>query len=222
MIIPNKIRLFVLAVTFSGIVLTSIEFFVAPSLGKRIQFDFPSQIPLPGWQLTESNLINNKSQDNYQYVSGKFYKYQHNQYTIDIEMRYLVHTNGSVPDLIKIYTFIEPSPNLISLNTSKIKNVGFHNLFVSQGRAYLNACINPRGGSTVTNQQFAENRRNYDLKFSRLLPWLIGKENLRDWRCLWVNMSVPLDNSSPQEAYRILEKAWIYWYQWWSNRFPKP
>jgi cyanosortase A-associated protein len=49
----------------------------------------------------------------------------------------------------------------------------------------------------------------------------LGQEGLKDRRCLWAHLSVPLKNSSPEAAYQVLEKAWFSWYQWWQPRFPK-
>jgi cyanosortase A-associated protein len=53
------------------------------------------------------------------------------------------------------------------------------------------------------------------------MPILLGQEALLDKRCLWVYLSIPLRNSSPEEAYKTLEQAWFSWYQWWQPRFPK-
>jgi cyanosortase A-associated protein len=79
-------------------------------------------------------------------------------------------------------------------------------------RAYLDACINSRGGSTFTEEQFRANRIQYDVQFNRLLPWLLGQQELRDQRCLWTHLSIPLNQSSPESSYHILENAWFSWY----------
>jgi len=84
----------------------------------------------------------------------------------------------------------------------------------------LRSCINPRGPGVITYEQFIQNRYTYDWQPSRLLPVLLGQEPLRDHRCLWTYLSLPLENLSEQQAYSILEEVWLSWYQWWHPRFP--
>lgn len=93
-------------------------------------------------------------------------------------------------------------------------------MYTYKQQAYLDACINPQGGSTFTSDLFDANRIRYDLQFARLLPWLLGHQELRDKRCLWTHLSIPLDRSS-SDAYVSLEQAWFSWHKWWSSRFPK-
>lgn len=93
--------------------------------------------------------------------------------------------------------------------------------FTHQQQAYLSACINPKGGSTFTSQQFDSNRIRYDFQFQRLLLWLFGREGLRDNRCLLTLLSTPLSQASPEAAYTTLEQAWFSLYKWWHSRFPK-
>jgi cyanosortase A-associated protein len=103
---------------------------------------------------------------------------------------------------------------------TKRSAIGHYGLFSYQDKAYLTACINPRGGTTFTKEQFSDQRNTSMMQFDRILLWLIGKEDLRDWRCLWVNMSTPVQQSNPQAAYVILQDTWKDWYSWWSPRWP--
>lgn len=99
--------------------------------------------------------------------------------------------------------------------------VGSYRLYVDRNRAYLTTCMNSRGGGTISRQEFNQNRDFYDVMSDRTIPWLLGQHPLRDTRCLWNHFSLPLDKSSPQsEAYAVLEKAWVSWYQWWIVRYP--
>jgi len=50
----------------------------------------------------------------------------------------------------------------------------------------------------------------------------LGRGNIQDRRCLWTQMSVPLDKTTPEDAKKILENAWVSWYGWWQPRFPEP
>jgi cyanosortase A-associated protein len=52
------------------------------------------------------------------------------------------------------------------------------------------------------------------------LAWLLGKASIRDRRCLWTQLSIPVTELEPKQAYLILEKSWQEWYQWWQPRFP--
>jgi len=66
------------------------------------------------------------------------------------------------------------------------EQLGFYGLFVYQKQS-VNACINSRGGSTFTKEQFNYNRIHRDTQFNRLLAWLLIQ--LRDKRCLWTHLS---------------------------------
>ncbi|MGD1918748.1 MAG: hypothetical protein ACFCAD_07570 [Pleurocapsa sp.] len=41
---------------------------------------------------------------------------------------------------------------------------------------------------------------------SRIVPWVLGLSDFRDWRCYWINMSVDLENITPKEATQLLQK----------------
>jgi cyanosortase A-associated protein len=134
-------------------------------------------------------------------------------------MRYLAGTRGDIVTLINKHTNI-PKQVVENTDIEKIPEVGYYILFSNRDRAYLSACINSRGNTTVTAKQFSQNRYSQDLKFNIVLPWLQGKDSLRDSRCLWVQLSTPLEKSTTSIAYQTLTKAWIDWYHWWQPRFP--
>lgn len=179
-------------------------------------FFFTTAVVLPGWQFIESNSLEKPTFGN-QYISGRHYRYVQKSLPLDIEMRYLVNTDGDVKKLLNSYTPIRFSEQL---PLRRAAGVGFYSLFVYQERAYLSACINPSGGSTVTDRQFRHNRNIYDVLSSRFILWLLNQVELRDERCLWANLSVPLKDSNA-DSFKTLEKAWFSWYQWWKPRFPK-
>lgn len=181
-------------------------------------FVFP-EVPLPGWQpLTSRPLTNDVTHQ--KFLAGRLYRYQEKGLPLEIEMVYTIENSGNVMGFISKYTSI-PLSAIASRTDRYQEAVGYYMLFVYQKRAYLTSCINPRGGSTVTLPQFQHNRYSHDIEFSRLLNWLFTQENIRDLRCLWVHMSIPLNTNSPENAYSTLEKAWLAWYQWWQPRFPK-
>jgi cyanosortase A-associated protein len=179
-------------------------------------FVFPDEIALPGWKLSSHRSLSNSS-DRRDFIAGKFYQYSQNQSVVDIEVRYFADTDGDVSHYLQGY-----QKNTFS-DRSSIRHqsqIGFYQVFSDQNRAYLSACINPQGGSTVTGIQFRENRNAHDLRVDRIAPWLLGRSNLRDFRCLWTHLSTPL-KTSPEEAYSTLESAWIVWYSSWRSRFPQ-
>jgi len=104
--------------------------------------------------------------------------------------------------------------------------VGYYGVLTHEGKAYLSACINPRGESTVTEQQFRQSLYATDLQVGRILPWISGREPLLDRRCLWTLMSTPLpsgkntDSTASEAAYKTLEAAWFNWFRWWQPKFP--
>lgn len=188
---------------------------ISPAPKKIVEtpFVFPREVPLDGWKAVKSKNLEDK-------IPGNLYEYAVSNLRLEIEMKYVdhPHTNEKL--------FRKYNPNLSGFEDKKsgIKNknkTGFYSLEIAEKRAYLRSCINPRGPSTITYEQFIQNRYTYDLQPSRLLPVLSGQEPLRDHRCLWTYLSVPLENISEQEARSILEAAWLSWYQWWHPRFPE-
>ncbi len=186
-------------------------------------FVFPDAIALPGWKLSGSRSLGDYPARR-DFISGKLYQYSQNQSVVDVEIRYLVDTDGDIEHYLRDYQISSFS------DRSSIRHrpgIGFYQVFSDQNRAYLSACINPQGDTTVTGIQFRENRNAHDLRLDRIAPWLFGRSNLRDFRCLWVNFSTPL-KASPAETYSNLESAWTVWYSSWrplggseKSRFPQ-
>jgi cyanosortase A-associated protein len=215
----KPLRMMLLATTFSGVFLVLLKsvFYPAESTSTVTPFAFPPTVPLQGWQPLTSDPLGDATPDRTHYIAGRRYQYIQNELPLAIEMRYFVDTGGEVKEFLKNHTSISVSPVL-----RQKEEIGFYGVFTHQEQAYLSACINPRGGSTLTARQFKQNRNAYDMQLSRLLPWLLGRENLKDERCLWTHLSIPLKDSSSEVAYQNLEDAWFSWYQWWQPRFPEP
>lgn len=222
----RQYRQVMIALTFAGVFFTLVRFSLDPTAGKRSvsPFAFPKVVPLPGWQLLESQPLGEPiaSPQSWEAVlASRKYRYRQNKQQMEIEMHYVVGTLGQLRDYLKAHTSIPFQDTELLQNLRQQSGVGFYTLFVHQGRSHLTACINPRGGSTVTSAQFLANHNTYDLQLGRLVPWLLGKESLLDRRCLWAHLSIPLNQVSAETTYPVLEKAWLSWYQWWSDRFPE-
>lgn len=181
-------------------------------------FDFPDTVPLEGWKQINSQEIQSKNQD-HRFLNGHHYQYQQNQQQLDVKVWYLSRTNGDVN------TFFQE--NIATLPTTQSKltlnqdpELGFYGLGATPDRVYLSACINPSGKSTLTTSQFHTNLNTYNIKLSRVLLWLFGPYELRDQRCIWTVLSMPLESATATDIYPTLKTAWFDWYQWWQPNFP--
>lgn len=221
----TKIRIPLLAFLSVGVVLVLAKsiLYSPATASKFTSFSFPETVSLSDWKPVDSKPVEGKSGKKHDtYLGGMHYRYIQNGQPIDIEMRYVANTDGDVKGYLKKYTPIPSSPDKFKPVVRQKKGMGLYNLFAYEGRAYLSACMNPRGDTTVTGEQFKKNRATYDMRVDRVVPWLLGQKELRDNRCMWALLSAPLKNSSPEKAYEALEKAWVSWYQWWQPNFPKP
>lgn len=224
---PTHWRIPLLIVLFAGAVLITSKSVLIPMQGNEqfTPYAFPGKVPLEGWQLQRNQILRRqpiKGEKPYDdALAGMSYTYVKNNTPLNIEVRYVVATLGDVPSLIRNYAPVEIKQLHKQIDQQYLSAIGYTGRFTHQGRAYLSTCINPHGGSTFSGRQFIQNRSLYDLRPNRWLPLLLGQESLRDRRCLWVHMSVPLNDRSPDQAYQVLEAAWMPWFQWWSPRFPK-
>ncbi|AFZ06353.1 hypothetical protein Osc7112_1869 [Oscillatoria nigro-viridis PCC 7112] len=216
----KPVRLSLLAVTLGGVLLVAGKLVFYPSDGKKVAtpFEFPESVPLADWKLNKSAPI--ELSDNSEFKAARKYEYQKNSMALEIEMRYAVNTIGDVEGMMKGHTVLKSYPGKLAL--ANTQGAGFHGILQQQNRLYLSSCINPRGSATVTSQQFRYNRNTRDWQPNRILFWLLGRGNIQDRRCLWTQMSVPLDKKTPEDAKKILENAWVSWYEWWQPRFPDP
>jgi cyanosortase A-associated protein len=214
----KPIRISLLAVTLGGVLLVAGKSILYPNSGNSttVEYNFPESVPLADWQMVDSVPL--KIAETSQVKTGRKYRYTKNSISLEVEMRYVLGTNGDVASMMKGHTILKSSPGKLAV--ANIPGVGYHGVLQQQNRLYLSSCINPRGGATVDAEQFRYNRNTQDLRFDRLVFWLLGKGNIQDQRCLWAQMSVPLDRTTPADANKILENAWVSWHQWWQPRFP--
>lgn len=216
MIIWKQVRIPLLALTLASVILTLGNVVLVPIKDKRTvtPFVFPERVPLAQWQSSIGSPLTKVTRDHPEILAQKHYRYMKKGFFLDIEMLYLKDREGE-------WFFRENASISSSVDVRQREGVGYYGIGVDKQRAYLSACINPQGGSTFTVKQFDQNQYFYDRYPKRLLSWLLGQESLKDKRCLWAHLSIPLKNSSPEATYQILENAWFSWYQWWQPRFPK-
>ena len=179
-------------------------------------YRLPTTVPLLTWTAGMSAVLPPIPEA----IAGQEYSYRRPEQSLQVELRYMTG-DGDVNRFLFVHTPIRQENHRLVLKYQP--TIGFYGVLPHQGRAYLSACISPRGESTVTAQQFVQNLRTHDLTPARLLPWLTGQQPLLDRRCLWTLMSVPAataDSATLESAYKTLETAWFSWYRWWQPNFP--
>ncbi|MGI0488322.1 cyanoexosortase A system-associated protein [Pantanalinema rosaneae CENA516] len=228
--IAHPLRLTLLAFTLGGTLLVLAKAIATPK-SDTVTVDpgrtLAKTVPITGWQLIESTAIEdkNKLEPGESPANGQRYRYRQGNTSIDVDLRHIIG-DGNVSRFLFVYSPIREGNAKLSDGIRNQANIGYYGVLTHQGRAYLTACINARGGSTVTDQQFRHNRLKYDVQISRIFPWLWGQEPLMDHRCLWTLMSTPVQSATTseavdsQEAYQELETAWASWYQWWQANYP--
>jgi len=211
-------------ITVTSIITATIYSIIDPQAGRKspTKFAFPDEIPLPGWSFVSSHKNDTKilSTDEEKDIikDGKDYKFTHKNRSLDIDIFYLSNTRGNIQQLLKEYFNIDEQ----TLKNIQIKqtNQNHYSLFAHQDRAYLSTCLNPFGYSTFTQRQFSQNLNSRQLNLRLVGNWLLGKDSIRDRRCLWTIMSIPNQQENPQVLNQTLEQAWDDYHQWWQKRFP--
>lgn len=234
MITQTLVRNFLLIFSTIAVSSATIYSVIKPEAGNRTvnDFIFPNQVSLTAWNQIYSNSVSAKLQITPQQkqdliVSAKHYQYIQDNLTMDANISYVVNTRGNVNQLIETYTNISQD----ILNQQQVKkhnDIGFYLLFYDRDldspskadRAYLSSCLNSQGTTTVTSQQFSESLNQVKITSSLLGNWLLGKESIRDRRCLWIHLSIPLQ-SEVSTTYSILENTWINLVQYWIPNFPQ-
>jgi len=221
---PNTIqpqrRLFLATAWISLFIATIYTIFTKQTAFASI---LPEEIPVSNWQQMTTKTLPVYKSDNTQHpviavqISGKQYSYGKNGQKVEVEMRYEVNSRGDLnPFLEKL------SPSLQrdwEKNMQQVKGIGYYTTYNDGKNAYLTACINPQGMSTVNSVQFMRNRYSYDLTWSRLFPWILGKTVLRDDRCIWTQLSAPLNGGVATSVYTMLESIWADNYNTWQSLF---
>jgi cyanosortase A-associated protein len=150
-------------------------------------------------------------------ISNQEYEYLKNGQKIEVQLLYEVNSRG---DLNPFLQKLSPQSRRDSeKNTKQIPRIGYYTVYSDAKKAYLTACINPRGMSTVNSFQFMHNRYSDDLTWNRLLPWILGKTVLRDDRCIWAQLSTPLNQGVATSVYPMLESIWSDKYNTWQSLF---
>lgn len=187
-------RLLILRACSLGILLTLVmKVFV-----KSSPYEFPKNLAWHKWESTKT--FNN----NYYHtkIQGRGYTTEESDNSLKVEVYYIPNNLTGNKHIIKEYQKSESLPE--NIKVVKSEPIGYYGLFTENNQTYLNTCIHPEGKTAFTHPQFA-NLATQNLK-TRLLPWILGISDLRDWRCFWVNMSLSLDSLTEEEAQDILQE----------------
>jgi len=204
-----------------GIIMTLITLgtFFFPQIGRRqvSPLNFPAQLTLNGWNREKSSPISEENDQVNQYIqqfrSGQRYQYRQNGTQVTVELRHIGATFGNIGNFIGTYSNLGDAYQ--GNKVDSIERIGDYKLFSDQSHAYLTACITSQGKSTIRQSDFIHkmNRNLLNIN-SRLLLGIIGKQSLRERNCLWVILSTPLNQNSPEKSYRLLES--VFQYKWQS------
>jgi len=216
----QKLRFGLLAILVAGSLLIFLRSLIDSNIGKPTPAVFPDRIELAQAKFTQSETLIDTKDFFFKpkYLSGHHYKFVVDNQPIDIALRYAVGTEGDVPIFLKELGNIDMSEDEIRQKIVRRDPIGYYAMFTYQNQAYLTACINPRGISSVTKEQFDDNASDRAMDREVIISWLLGQKDLRDRRCLWTLMSTPL--AADKDSNQKLEKIWISWYEWWKPRFP--
>lgn len=218
----DRSRTILLATTAIATAFTLVTSILRPEakLPQIEDYTFPESVTLSQWKQSFSkpvnpHLVRSPAYISGDFIAGKHYRYRQDEKFLDIEMRYFANTNGDLK------SFITSQTGELS-SVLKDSEKGFYSLYIHKDKAYLSACINPHGGSTVTSDRFHRNLMIHDTRLGQIVPWLLGQAEFRDKRCLWAHLSTPLDRDSVDEIYLTLETVWFDWHDWWRSHYPQP
>jgi len=195
-----------------------------PEVGRReIQsLQFPSQMTLSGWEEQKSvSLVDNPEPrlQLHRLRSGHEYHYQQQATEVTAALRFFSPTFGNVEEYVK-KTYDPPLQKAYAQGTTKyLSNLGTYHLFHDQETAYLSACLTPEGESTINVAAYMNKTNRGIFNGQTLIPRLLGQRSLRERRCLWVNLSTPLQQNSPEASYRRLESVFKAGYSQWQGLF---
>lgn len=148
-------------------------------------------------------------------ISGQSYRYIRNGQSIEIEMRYFDRLSH-VPDILRETTI---QLNRIEFAQQRMAT-GTVAMYQRSNRLFLTACITPFGETTVEGSEIGSLQLRPAILARRAIPWLLGQEPLRDRRCLWTRISMPINPTSPETTQQDLGQVWSEWINWWNSHYP--
>ncbi|MFQ3679396.1 MAG: hypothetical protein SNJ60_02660 [Pseudanabaenaceae cyanobacterium] len=129
-----------------------------------------------------------------QAIAPNRWKYRQRQTVVTLE--YVPHSDGDALALL------DPTGD------RRLTPIGEIGYTVEGDGLLATTCISPRGPGAASRDRMRQNRNRYDLTLPRVGGWLLGRHNLRDWRCLILTIRLPAAESAH------LETLLSEWYTW--------
>ncbi len=195
-----------------------------PQVGRREikSLQFPSQVTLSGWEEQNSvSLVDNPETglQLHRLRSGQKYHYQQQGTEVTAALRFFSPTFGNIEHYVKKTDDPPLQKAYAQGKTSYLPDLGTYRLFNDQETAYLSACLTPEGESTINVAAYVNKTNRGIFNWETLIPRLLGQRSLRERRCLWVHLSTPLQQDSPEDSYRRLESVFKTGYSQWQGLF---
>lgn len=222
-----------MVLTGMGSLIILLNFLINPNggLSQNVVYHFPSEITIPGWQLTASKPVsyqqvvkqNNPPQQTTNVeadkkkdmLTGQIYHYQKGGQDLTVNFYYIRVSLGDIMSYYEQFTYLPDLPKVIK-PLAKVNPKGYHLQFSDQKNHYLTACINSMGKSTVTVAQFTAYFYRPYLNPSQWVNLLNGKQTIRDRRCIWGQISLARADGTEAE----LESVWQALLSYWEGNFP--
>jgi cyanosortase A-associated protein len=200
-----------------------------PRMGKPQPFAYPAQIPVTGWQSSKAEPLESPDQFRAEILASQRYYYQaaSGGQPLTVDSRYYVARKipTQTKELANAFMFKKAdylgAPLPFQITQKEFSPGNFYDLFHYQQRAYLNACIDPKGFSNVNIGQIRQRQLAQRRDWQKIVTWLASPTILIDERCVWTQVSMPYTGSDPQPAYRELGRFWAHWQPWWQQHYPK-
>ncbi|MGI0493973.1 cyanoexosortase A system-associated protein [Alkalinema pantanalense CENA528] len=161
---------------------------------------FPEVLQLEQAQnISQKNIaVKNTTTPQYDRIlEAKQYDYTYQQKLLSVELRYVVDTEG---DLGKLMAEQMGLPKEINDTAKMLVNAtGTYRLFTYQQRAYMSTCLTPTGRAVINKTQFQKQQYLHLLEPRVWGRWAIGQGNLLEQRCIWAQISMPVQQVKPSE-----------------------
>lgn len=159
---------------------------------------FPQSMVGDDWYAVSTDRLNS----DHKLSEGRKYQPSADKDSLNMEIYMIPNSRGETLSLMNQYSQTQLKPSDVEVKSNS--EIGSYGLWIANDRTHLNTCIHSSGKTAFTAAKFSQ-LANANLK-SRLLPWIFGLSDLRDWNCFWVNISVVNDGMTEPEAGNLLEQ----------------
>jgi cyanosortase A-associated protein len=199
-----------------------------PTMGKPQSFNFPNEISVKGWRVSKVDALEHPEQYRADILASRRYLYQAatGGQVLTVDSRYYITRKipaqtGELLNAFMMKRTYGGKPLPFQLSQREFSPGNYYDLFHYQQRAYLSACIDPKGFSNVSTGQLRQRQLDQRRDGLKVLNWLFSPAPLMDERCVWTQLSMPYTGNDPQPTYQQLGQFWEQWLPWWRQNYPK-